>query len=318
MALAIDHRAQLEAMADAAGAPRERITAFKRLAVAAAAKVADGRPGFGMLLDETYGREALFDAAKHPFWIGRPVELPGSRPLRFEGGADIGSRLVEWPVTHTIKCLVLLPSRRRSVAEGRAVRRLAGLHDAARRLGRELLIEIIAGKHGEIDDDTVALVLDELYRRGIKPDWWKLEPQPSAGAWEAIAEVDRGERSVVPRRRAARAGCAGGGADAAFAVAAGAPMVNGFAVGRTIFAEPARAWLAGKIDDAAAVDAMAGRFAGLVQAWEDARAGKAALSCRDRDVPDLKVKPSSARAGASSTSRRRAPAGPMSASTCTG
>ena len=30
----------------------------------AAARVADGRPGFGMLLDETYGREALFDAAQ--------------------------------------------------------------------------------------------------------------------------------------------------------------------------------------------------------------------------------------------------------------
>ena len=68
-------------------------------------QVAGGRPGFGMLLDGTYGREALFDAAKHPLWIGRPVEEPGSRPLRFEGGADIGSRLIEWPVTHTVKCL---------------------------------------------------------------------------------------------------------------------------------------------------------------------------------------------------------------------
>ena len=37
------------------------------------------------------GREALFDAARHPLWIGRPVEMPGSRPLRFECGADVGS-----------------------------------------------------------------------------------------------------------------------------------------------------------------------------------------------------------------------------------
>src|SRR5580693_4926232 len=42
MALAIDHRAQLEKIADDAGAPRERIGTFKRLAVQAAAKVADG------------------------------------------------------------------------------------------------------------------------------------------------------------------------------------------------------------------------------------------------------------------------------------
>ncbi len=99
MALAIDHRSQFEEMADEAGAPRERIAAFKVLAVKAAARVADGRPGYGMLIDEKYGRSALFEAAKHRFdWIGRPVELPGSRPLRFEFGQDIGSRLVEWPV----------------------------------------------------------------------------------------------------------------------------------------------------------------------------------------------------------------------------
>ena len=84
-ALAIDHRAQLEKIADDAGAARERINAFKRLAVKAAAQVAGGRPGFGMLLDGTYGREALFDAAKLPLWIGRPVEEPGLAAAALRG-----------------------------------------------------------------------------------------------------------------------------------------------------------------------------------------------------------------------------------------
>ncbi|WP_134499305.1 2-deoxy-5-keto-D-gluconate 6-phosphate aldolase domain-containing protein, partial [Microvirga pakistanensis] len=74
----------------------DRIPDFKVLAVQAAAKVANGRSGFGMLIDGTYGREALVRAADHPFWIGRPVELPGSRPLDFEGGGSIGAKLVEW------------------------------------------------------------------------------------------------------------------------------------------------------------------------------------------------------------------------------
>ena len=43
-ALAIDHRWQLEAMADRLGAPRERISGFKRLAVRAVAQVARARP----------------------------------------------------------------------------------------------------------------------------------------------------------------------------------------------------------------------------------------------------------------------------------
>ena len=66
-----------------------------------------------MLLDETYGREALFAAAKLPFWIGRPVEQPGSRPLRFEFTQDIGDRLAEWPVDPHDQVPLLLPSRRR-------------------------------------------------------------------------------------------------------------------------------------------------------------------------------------------------------------
>jgi 5-dehydro-2-deoxygluconokinase len=43
--------------------------------------------------------------------------------------------------------------------------------------------------------------------------------------------------------------------------------VKGFAVGRTIFADPARSWMAGEIDDEAAISDMAGRFQQLTDAW---------------------------------------------------
>ena len=93
MALAIDHRVAARGDRRRRPAPTASASrAFKVLAVKAAAQVADGRAGFGMLLDEKYGREALFESPRHEFsWIGRPVELPGSRPLRFEFSA--GHRL---------------------------------------------------------------------------------------------------------------------------------------------------------------------------------------------------------------------------------
>ena len=50
------------------------------------------------------------------------------------------------------------------------------------------------------------------------------------------------------------------------------PVVKGFAVGRTIFHDAARAWLAGEIDDAAAVARLAAKFSMLVEAWRRARA----------------------------------------------
>ena len=270
MALAIDHRAQLEAMAREVGAPVERIPDFKVLAVQAAARVADGRPGFGMLIDGTYGREALFRAADHPFWIGRPVELPGSRPLDFEGGGSLGAQLVEWPVGHTIKCLCFYHPDDPPELKQRQERELLRLHDAARSIGRELLVEIIAGKHGALEADTVAGILQHLYGLGIKPDWWKLEPQQDRAAWHAVGRVisrnDPYCRGIVllgleaPENEL----------EAAFAAAASEPQVKGFAVGRTIFNDAARRWLRGEITDEAAVSDMAGRFQRLVDAWQRA------------------------------------------------
>ncbi|WP_141561260.1 2-deoxy-5-keto-D-gluconate 6-phosphate aldolase domain-containing protein, partial [Pelagimonas phthalicica] len=63
---------------------------------------------------------------------------------------------------------------------------------------------------------------------------------------------------------------------ASFALAAKQPLVKGFAVGRTIFADPARAWLKGDINDAEAVDQMAERFSRLCTIWDQARVPKQA------------------------------------------
>lgn len=270
MALAIDHRAQVEAMADEAGVPRERIPAFKRLAVDAAARVAKGAPGFGMLLDGRYGREALFRAGDHGFWIARPLEVPGSRPLRLETDADgsLGATLNEWPVDHIAKVLAFYhPDDDAALKAGQeATLKRAAL--ACRQVGRELLVEIICSKNGSVGDDTMANVMRRLYEIGIKPDWWKLEGQPSAAAWAAvdaaIAQNDPYCRGVVLLGLDAPAA----ELEAAFRLAKGASTVKGFAVGRTIFGEAARGWLAGKLDDEAATAMMAERFGQLVGAWQ--------------------------------------------------
>jgi 5-dehydro-2-deoxygluconokinase len=277
MALAIDHRAQLEELADKAGAPRARIEDFKALAVAAAIKVADRQPGFGMLLDGTYGREALFRAADHDLWIARPVERPGSRPLRFET-EDLGSHLVEWPVTHVIKCLCFYHPSDPEALRLEQEDRLLALHDAARTAGRELLVEIISGKHGALTDETVASVLHRLYDLGIRPDWWKLEPQATRVAWQNIGDEIRARdpycRGVVLLGLEASEDVL----DQAFQTAASDPIVKGFAVGRTIFAEPADAWLRGAMDDAGAVAEMARRFARLTDAWKKAKRANSAAA----------------------------------------
>jgi 5-dehydro-2-deoxygluconokinase len=271
MALAIDHRSQLEAIADEQGASRDRIPAFKKLALEACLRVAKDQPGYGMLLDGTYGQQALFAAASHPLWIGRPVELPGSRPLKFEGGGDIGTKLIEWPVDHVIKCLCFYRMDDSAQLKAEQEERMLQLQDAARRLGREWLLEIIASKHGTLEDDTISSILNHLYDLGLKPDWWKLESQPSAKAYANITSIIRSGdpfcRGIVllgldaPEAELAKA----------FALAAPEPLVKGFAIGRTIFAEPARLWLGGKISDDDAISHMEHTFARLTTSWTKAR-----------------------------------------------
>ncbi|CAI2933412.1 bifunctional 5-dehydro-2-deoxygluconokinase/5-dehydro-2-deoxyphosphogluconate aldolase [Aminobacter niigataensis] len=277
MALACDHRIQLEDIAARTGADAQRIRDFKVLAVKAAAKVAGGRDGYGMLIDEKFGREAMFEFARHPFsWMGRPVELPGSRPLRFEFSQDIGSQLVEWPLDHTIKCLCFYHPDDPAELKAEQQQKLRTLFEAARKVGRELLIEIIAGKHGKLAEDTISRALEELYALGIKPDWWKLEPQASAAAWKKI-------EAVIARNDPYCRGVVLLGLEAplaelevAFAATADASVVKGFAVGRSIFAHAAEEWMFGRMNDQAAVDDMAQRFEQLTKAWLAARDRRAA------------------------------------------
>jgi 5-dehydro-2-deoxygluconokinase len=129
-----------------------------------------------------------------------------------------------------------------------------------------------------VTDVPAYQIIQRFYDLGVYPDWWKLEPMKSDAAWgnacAAITRNDRYVRGVVvlgleaPTEELA----------ASFAVAARHDLVKGFAVGRTIFADAARAWLGGTITDDAAVEEMAGKYRRLCRIWDQARARKGAAA----------------------------------------
>ena len=269
--LAIDHRSQFEEMARELGADVARVPAFKRLALQALHEVARGDPRFGILLDSRFGFDALAAAADYPYWIGRPIEVPKSRPLAFDCSADVATELAEWPLNHVAKVLCFYHPDDEAGLRERQERQLLRLFDACRKTRHELLVEIIAPPGMAGDATTIARALDRLYDLGMKPDWWKLEPIEESAAWRNVAQVietrDPFCRGVVllglsqPMETLV----------AAFEATSAVPVVKGFAVGRTIFNDAARAWLAGEIDDAEAVTRLADRFSHLVRAWRRAR-----------------------------------------------
>jgi len=246
MALAFDHRTQLEELG-----PPKRIRRFKRL-------VAEGLvrarvPGAGAIVDDRHGEEALFALAGSGLWVARPVEAPGSRPLAFEAGANVGVALRGWPAQHVVKCLVHY--------EPRDLPALRQLYAACVDTGHELLLELLSRNPP----------LAEIYAAGVKPDWWKLAPPASDAEWRAIA-------GSIARHDPHCRGVLLLGMEAdeqelerGFALAARHPVCKGFAVGRSIFMDAARRWFRGACGDAQVVDEVAANYARLAGLWRKQR-----------------------------------------------
>ncbi|MBW8881939.1 MAG: DUF2090 domain-containing protein, partial [Asticcacaulis sp.] len=269
--LAIDHRIQLEELALEQGAEPGRIAQFKRLALKAVDAAAAGDGRFGVLLDGRLGGDALIEAASYPYWIGRAIEAPRSRPIEFEASADVGMEIATWPSNHVVKCLVSYHPDDAEPLRSEQERQLLRLQDACRKTDHELLLEVIPPAEMPADGATIGRALARLYDIGVRPDWWKLEPQLDTSSWALVQSTiqthDPHCRGVLllglnaPEADLVRA----------FGVAARFSCIKGFAVGRTLFQDTASLWFADAISDDAAVDRLSQKFQVLINAWRAAR-----------------------------------------------
>ncbi len=132
--------------------------------------------------------------------------------------------------------------------------------------GHELLLEVILPADMPSSDDLYLRAVQRFYNLGVKPDWWKLPPQSVEG-WNNIS-------AVITERDTYCRGVVILGLDApeaelkaGFTAAANQPLVKGFAVGRTIFGQPSRDWLAGNIDDRALIEKIKANYHNLITLW---------------------------------------------------
>ena len=274
--MAFDHRSQFVEMAEEVGAEASRLPALKKLLVRAAEQVERERSlrgCVGVLIDGTLGTDALASATGRGWWVGRPVELPGSRPLRFDVDDSVGSQLTSWPQEQVVKCLVHYHPDDGEVLRLQQEAQVRQLWQATRASGHELLLELIPPPSLTplgTSDDAVLRSVKRFYDLGFKPEWWKLAPMSLEG-WSALADL------VAERdpqcRGAVILGLNQPLADLAAGFRqAGHPIVKGFMVGRTLWMAESRSWLRGDIGDEVFVDAVARNFSTLVDAWRSARA----------------------------------------------
>jgi len=270
-ALAFDHRAQFEEIADRHNASFENISRFKDLIGTAARQAINGRDAGAVIIDSIYGADPLAEMTDGAWWIARPVEKPGSLPLEFEVGNEIGLHLRSWPEAQIAKCLVFYHPDDPEALRQRQESKLKDLYLACVETDRDLLVEVIPPEGRPVDAQTMSRAMDNIYDAGIFPDWWKLPPPADDASWTSISrsieQHDPHCRGVILLGLSAPLEDIKRGFD----IAAGHPLCKGFAIGRTVFQDAAEAWFASDMADDAVIADISGRYSELLDLWSKNR-----------------------------------------------
>jgi 5-dehydro-2-deoxygluconokinase len=265
--LAIDHRWQLEALADQAVSSPDRLPQLKGLLADAFLAVANERDDCGILVDEQYGASVLEQMAGGRYWTARAVDVPRSRPLELLAGEEVRAWLHSRPADQVVKVICYAHPQDPADLQAAQIGTLLRLARACRAEHRELLVELQSPDQLTYGRGELATLVSHLYRAGIRPEWWKLPALPDRLVWEEIGAIienrDPSCRGVlVLGSTASRAELT-----SSFSVLATAPYIRGFAVGRAIFGDAAFDWLSGDLTDAGLVAAVASGYRQTIAAW---------------------------------------------------
>ena len=266
--LAVDHRWQLEEVADELEVERGRLRELKVLLARAFLKMAQGDASAGVLIDDVYGDEALEELTGSGAWISRAVEVAKSRPVEFVGGPNPAATLRAWPEEHVVKCnLYMHPEDDDEVREIQE-QRVLQLYDACLANDRRLLLEVQPTGGTSYDENSIVEILERFYEIGVRPDWWKVPPNKEPGVWQRIGDVVRKHDPYCAGVLVLGQALEEEKLAEFFTATATEPMCNGFAIGRSIYGDQARRWLAGEIDDEGLMSSVAEGYRRMVLLWQ--------------------------------------------------
>jgi myo-inositol catabolism protein IolC len=274
--LAFDHRHSL--MTAFFGVSWEPSDVDVRSATEVKSVVADGllaavadarvdRADAGGLVDATYGGRAIDVLRAADVRLAVPVEASGRVELEFEH-RDWRERLDAIRPTWA-KVLVRYNPSGDARMNARQRDRLLDLQTVSQAIGVGFLFELLVPpepdqRTADFDSATrpalVVKAIEELRGAGVQPDLWKIEGFERRDDCRSVASV-AGTPCVVLGR---------GADDVAVErwLRAGAGVFDGFAIGRSIWWEPVRAYVDGRSDRVGAVGAIAERYAHFVDVFQ--------------------------------------------------
>lgn len=236
----------------------------------------------GVLIDDFYGADVAAQARQRGYALAMPVEKSGLDFFQFEHGDHFQEQLdkdrPDW-----VKVLVRHNVGQSPVENAGQLGRLRLLSEFCRASGRRLLFELLvpptadqlssvggdlARYDRELRPAQTLKSVKQIQDFGIEPALWKVEGMPTPTETRALAEaVCLGGRDQV------RLVLLGRGESqelitAWFKNTRGLPAYIGFAVGRSIFLQPLKAFLAGQLSEAQAVHQIAQHYRFYYDLWQ--------------------------------------------------
>jgi myo-inositol catabolism protein IolC len=290
--LAFDHRGSFQKkMLGISGHPTpedaQRISDAKRVIFEGFQRaIEEGAPreSSGMLVDEQFGGELAREAKAEGYTLAMPVEKSGQDEFDFEYGRAFGDHILKFDPTFS-KVLVRYNPEGDTAMNDRQAGRLKELSDWLHSNDRKFLFELlvaaephqlerVGGDEGRYDREVRPALMVEAIRElqdvGVEPDIWKIEGIDQREDCEHISEVVRRDgRDDVACVVLGR----GANEDAVvhwLKQGAGVPGYIGFAIGRTIWWDPLKAYLNDETDRAAAAKTISENYRRMIDVYSSA------------------------------------------------
>jgi myo-inositol catabolism protein IolC len=243
----------------------------------------------GALVDEEFGGDIPTQARDRGVRLAMPVEKSGQDEFDFEYGDEFGEHIERFDPDFSKVLVRYNPkgdegmNRRQSPR----LRRLSDwLHERERKFLFELLVPATEQQLASVDADTdrydaelrpqlMRGAIEELQAAAVEPDVWKIEGVEERSDAEMLAEQTRaGGRDGVVCVLLGR-GADDDKVDHWLTQAAPVEGFVGFAIGRSIWGDPLKGFLAGDLERDAAAAQIADNYLRFVNVYSKAEGSKA-------------------------------------------
>lgn len=242
---------------------------LKHMVFEAILKVKDtyqGTGSLGCLFDEETALDIIIEAKKVGLAITVSMEKSGTKTLELIHGDKFGERLNELRPTFGKILVHYHPGHEDENASQRAIIKKAS--EWCETNGVPLMLEVLLDKTAGHTPDDMLKAFSELQAAGIKVGMWKIEGFDKVEDWQKIAPEAKAPMIILGRGQNATA------VSTWVEAAAKSGVVDGFAIGRTIFQDALSAYVQGTVSRADAIQKIAENYLHFIKLWETSAAQK--------------------------------------------